>query len=78
MWQRKVAINIVESFGQEGKKVRETQGGGGGAERKRVQEQDKLEWSEEREKGRISRECGGRALCQSSRWFWVGPRAATQ
>lgn len=23
----------------------------------------------EREKGRISRECGGRALCQNTRWF---------
>lgn len=79
MWQRKVAINIVEPFGQEGKKVREAQGGGGGgAETKTVQEQDKLEWSEEREKGRVSRECGGRGLCRSSRWFWVRPRAAAQ
>lgn len=49
MWQRKVAINIIEPFGQEEKKVREAQGGGG-AERKRVQEQDKLEWCEERER----------------------------
>lgn len=69
MWQRKVAINIVEPFGQEGKKVREAQGRGGGAERKRVQEQDKLEWSEETEKGRLSKECGGHALCQNTRWF---------
>lgn len=42
------------AFGQEEEKVRETQGVGG-AERKGVQGQKNLEWSNEREKGRKER-----------------------